>query len=209
MRPLALSFLSLLLTTLPAAAQKRAGATKEPTFPEAVEQAKKAFDGQEYGAAVSALQAAIRQVQKLQRTAVLEALPKPDGFTFTNEEPQGEEANPFAAGLAIMGMTVNRSYTKGEDKRIDVEVMANSPMVGMMSMMLANAAVVKADGGEIVEYGKHKALLKKAGDDGHELTILMHDKHLVKATVRGMTADELLALFDQAAVDRLEKPLGK
>lgn len=205
MRLSAVSFFSLLLLAIPAAAQKRAAAAKEPTFPEAVEQAKKAFDGQDYAAAVSALQAALRQVQKLQRIAILEALPKPQGFAFTDEEPQGEEA---ALGVALLGLGVKRSYTKGEDKSLDVEVMANSPMVAMMSMMLANPAIVKADGGEIVEYGKHKALLKKAGD-GQELTILMHDKHLVKATVRGMTVDELLAVFDQAAVDRLEKPLGK
>ena len=195
------------LLALPSAAQKRAAATKEPTFPEAVEQAKKSFDAQEYGAAVTALQAAIRAVQKLQRTAILTALPKPEGFTIRDEEPPKDDpaSNPFAM---TMGMVVLRHYDKGDGKSINLEVMANSPMAPMLAMMFANPSIVKADGGEIVEHGKHKALLKKNGDTGQELTILLFDKHVVKATAESMTAEELLAVFDQAAVDRVEKALG-
>jgi hypothetical protein len=111
--------------------------------------------------------------------------------------------------MAALGMTVNRHYRKGDDKSIDIEVTANSPMVQMMTMVLANPAVVKADGGELVEYGVHKALLKKAGDSGQELTVVMHDKHIIKATCQGLTADELLAVVNQACIDRMEKPLGK
>ena len=194
------------LLALPGAAQKRAAAAKEATFPEAVEQAKKSFDAQEYGAAVTALQAAIRAVQKLQRTAILTALPKPEGFTVRDEEPPKDDAsNPFAM---TMGMVVLRHYDKGDGKSINVEIMANSPMAAMLAMMFANPSIVKADGGEIVEYGKHKALLKKNGETGQELTILLFDKHVVKATAESMTAEELLGVFDQAAVDRVEKALG-
>ncbi|HLQ37978.1 MAG TPA: hypothetical protein VK348_09260 [Planctomycetota bacterium] len=201
--------LLLALLAVPAAAQKRAAAVKEPTFPEALELAKKAFDGKEYGSAVSALQAAIRELQKLQRTAILAAMPKPAGFTFKDEERNDEAANPFAGGMSVLGLTVDRHYTKGDDKHIDIEVMANSPMVQMMAVMFSNPALVKADGGEIVEYGVHKAILKKNGDNGNELTILMYDKHVIKATSGGITVEELLAVIDQAMVDRMEKQLGK
>jgi hypothetical protein len=208
MRSVPFTFLLATVLAAPGLAQKRSGPAKEPTFGEAVETARKAFDAQEHGAAVSALQAAIRAVQKLQRKAILEALPKPEGFTF-EDQAQDETANPFAAGMAALGLTVQRRYQKGDDKSIDVEVTANSPMVQMLTMMIANPAVIKADGGELVEYGVHKAVLKKSGDSGHELTIVMHDKHIVKATCQGLSADELLAVVDQACVDRMEKPLGK
>lgn len=193
---------------VPCLAQKRTAATKEPSFAEAVEQAKKAFDSKEYGAAISALQAAIRAAQKLQRVAILAALPQPEGFTVEDEAVQDTDGLPFAASMAVMGSVLTRHYRQGDSKRIDVEVMANSPMVPMLTMMIANPALVKADGGEIVEYGKHKALLKPSGDSGHELTILLFDKHVVKATCQDMTVDALFAVFDQAAVDRLEKALG-
>lgn len=208
MQPRLVTLLVATLLTVPAFAQKRAAATKEPTFPEALEQAKTAFDGKEYGAAISALQVAIRAAQKLQRMAILAALPQPEGFTIRDEEVQDNEGLPFAASMAAMGLSVSRHYEKGDGKHIDSEVLANSPMVPMLAMMFANPAMVKADGGEIVEYGKHKALLKKNGDSSHELTILLFDKHVVKATSRQLTAEELLVVFDQATVDRLEKALG-
>lgn len=207
MKSMLSGILAAVVLAVPVLAQKRAAATKEATFPEAVEQARKAFDSKEYGAAISALQAAIRAAQKLQRVAILAALPTPDGFAVRDEEVKDDAGLPFVATMAALGLNVTRHYEKG-DTRIEVEVTANSPMVSMMSMMLANPSLVKADGGEIVEYGKHKALLKKNGDSGHELTILMFDKHVVKVTCEAMSADDLLVVFDQAAVDRLEQALG-
>ena len=81
-------------------------------------------------------------------------------------------------------------------------------MAAMLAMMFANPAILKSEGGEIVEYGRHKAVLKKNGDTGQELTILLFDKHVVKATANGMTPEEVLAVVDQAMVDRVEKALG-
>lgn len=209
MRTLPLCLFTLSLLALPATAQRRTAPKKELSFTDAVAAAQKAFEAQDYGSAVSALQAAIKAVQKLQRVSILAALPKPDGFTVQDEQPEEEAANPFAAGMALMGMTVKRSYEKGDDKHIECEIMASSPAVSMMSMIFSNPALITADGGELVEYGQHKAMLKKQGDDGQELQILLNNKHLVKVTTRGLSADELLAVFDQACVDRLDKALGK
>jgi hypothetical protein len=208
MRTVPLTFLLSILLAVPAVAQKRAAAKKDLSFADAVVAAQKAFDAQDYGSAISALQAAMKAVQKLQRVTILAALPKPAGFEIKDEEAPDEATNPFAAGMAALGMTMNRHY-QNADKRIDVEIMANSPLVSMMSMMFANPAMVTADGGELIEYGTHKAILKKSGDNGHELTILVYGKHIVKATTNGVSSDELLAVFDQACVDRLDKALGK
>jgi len=187
-------------------AQERSGPKKNPTFPEAIDAAKKAVDAEKLGAAIVALQAAIRDLQKKQRVMILAALPKPDGWKV--EDPAPDEQGADLAGLFGAGSSVQRHYRKG-DQSIDVEVTANSPLMQMMAMMFSNPALVQADGGEIVKYGAHKAILKKAGDNGQELSILMHDTHLIKATSQGVTADDLLKVFDQACVDRLEKPLGK
>jgi len=194
------------LLTVPAFAQKRSAPAAEPTFPEATEKAKKAFDNKEYGAAVTALQAAIRAVQKLQRVAILEALPKATGFEVRDDEARNDDPT-MGAAAAFLGLQVTRHYTKGEQS-LDVEVSANAPMAAMLAMMFANPAILKSEGGEVVEYGRHKAVLKKNGDTGQELTILLFDKHVVKATANGMTAEEVLAIVDQAMVDRVEKALG-
>lgn len=191
----------------PAFGQQRSAPKKDPTFPEAVEQAKKAADAEQYGAAIAALHEAIAALQKKQRVAILASLPKPDGWTVKDDEPNDAD-NPFAAGMALVGMNLTRRY-RNNDKSLTVEITANSPMMQMMSMMFNNPALLKADGGEIVQYGAHKAILKKNGDSGSELQILMHDKHLIKVTSQGISDDDLLKIFDQAFVDRMEKPLGK
>ena len=193
----------LFAVATPVLAQERA--KKAPTFPEAVDQAKRAADGERFGAAIAALQAAIRDLQKKQRAAVLAGLPRPDGWEIQDEEAnEGNDA--FAAGL---GTSVTRHYRKGDDKSINVEVTANSPMLQVLGTLVNNPALVTAQGGEVVKYGEHKAILNKSGDSGQELQIMMHDAHLIKATAQGISADELLKIFDQAFVDRMEKPLGK
>lgn len=203
-QPLPLLLVALL--AVPAVAQTRSAPKKDPTFPEAVEQAKQAVADEKYGSAVSSLQAAIRAVQKAQRAAILAGLPKPEGFEIEDEEPS--DSTDAWAGVAAFGMTVQRHY-RADDKSIDVEVMANTPAVQMISMMFANPAIIESDGGEVVQYGQHKAVLKKTDEASYELQILMHDKHLVKVTSHGLTDEELLKTFDQAFVDRMEKPLGK
>lgn len=206
LRP-ALTLLLTLLCAVPALAQRRSGTKAEPTFPEAVEAARKAADAADYGAAIAALQAAIRDLQKKQRAAVVAALPRPDGWEIQDDAPP--DANDMVmAGVAMVGMTLQRHYSKGE-QRIDVEVTANSPFVGMLASLFQNPEIVKAEGGELVEYGPHKAMLKKNGDTGWELQLVMHGKHLIKVSAEGITDEALLKFFDQACVDRLEKPLGK
>lgn len=195
--------LLLLLTSLPA--QKRAAPKQEQTFPEVIKAATAAFDAKEFGAAVTALQEALRLAQQQQRLALVAALPKPAGWEFEDEKNEAAD-NPMLRGLAAFGSTVTRRYTKG-DKSLSIEIMANSPVAQMITMMFNNPAMLQAQGGEVVEYGAHKALLKKEGDS-HEMQLLMHGKHLV--TVKTDATDkELFAIVDQKAVDALDKQLGK
>lgn len=200
------SILLAALCTLPAVAQQRAGAKKVLTFAEALELAKKNVEADKLGAAISALQEAIRDLQKKQRQQVLDALPKPEGWTFEDERVDPQAAEIF--GAQALGSSINRSYSNG-DKQLRFEVMANSPLVGMLNVMFSNPTILKAQGGEVVTYGAHKAILQKSGEDGHELQLMMHDVHLIKVTANGIDADALLKIVDQAMVDRLEKPLGK
>lgn len=196
---------SLLISTQ---AQERSGPKKPPAFAEAIETAKKAVEAEKLGAAIAALQAAVTDLQKKQRVAILAALPKPDGWQ-VEDQAVDEQAESFTAGMLGGAYAATRQYRQGE-KSMRVEVTANSPLLQMgLAMVFNNPALIEADGGELVKYGQHKAILKKAGDNGQELTILMHDAHLIKVTSEGIKADDLLKVFDQACIDRLEKPLGR
>jgi len=195
---------SLLISTQ---AQERSGPKKPQTFAEAIETAKKAVEADKLGAAIAALQAAVADLQKKQRAAILAALPKPDGWQV--EDQAVDEQAELTAGMLGGAYAATRHYRQGE-KSMHVEVTANSPLLQMgLAMVFNNPALIEADGGELVKYGQHKAILKKAGDNGQELTILMHDAHLIKVTSEGIKADDLLKVFDQACIDRLEKPLSR
>ena len=88
-------------------AQERSGPKKNPTFPEAIDAAKKAVDAEKLGAAIAALQAAIRDLQKKQRAMILAALPKPDGWQV--EDPAADEQGAdLAAGHFSGGFSFQR-----------------------------------------------------------------------------------------------------
>src|SRR5262245_5605391 len=196
---------SLLVSTL---AQERSGSKKPPAFAEAVENAKKAVEADKLGVAIAALQAALADLQKKQRAAILAALPKPDGWQ-VEDQAVDEQAESLTAGMLGGAYGASRHYRQG-DKSMQVEVTANSPLLQVgLAAVFNNPALITADGGELVKYGQHKAILKKSGDNGQELTILMHNAHLIRITSEGIKADDLLRVFDQACIDRLEKPLGK
>jgi hypothetical protein len=207
MRHLTAVLFAVALCVPPSIAQERSAPKKAPGFAEAVENAKKAAEAEKIGAAIAALQAAIRDLQKKQRAQVLEAMPKPAGWE-VQDDAVDESTEAISAGLAAMGASTARTYRKG-DHSIRVEVTANSPLMQMVAVMFQNPTLIEANGGELVKYGTHKAILKKSGDNGQELQLLMHDQHLVKVDAQGVSADDLLKIFDQAFVDRLEKPLGK
>lgn len=207
MRTALTTFALLFAAVTPSLAQERSAPKKPLTFAEAIEAAKKAAEADKLGAAIAALQAAIKDLQKKQRVAILAALPKPDGWQI--EDPAvDEQAEALGVGLLGGGFSATRNYQKG-DLSMSVEITANSPLIQMMTMMFTNPTLIQAEGGELVKYGQHKAILKKSGDNGQELTILMHETHLIKVTTTGVGADDLLKVFDQACIDRLEKPLGK
>ena len=208
MRRATLSFFLASLVLPAARAQTPAAPAREPSFTEAVEAATRAFTAGEHASAVASLQAAILVVQKLQRAAIVAALPRPAGFVCEDVQPKTDATDPFAAGIATLGFTVERRCRKGDKVRLDLEVSSNSPMVEMYASLFAAPDKVKASGGEILALGRHKAVLKEA--DGHvDLTVVVNGRHIVKVDSDGMKRDEVLALVDAAFVDRIEKPLGR
>jgi hypothetical protein len=201
-------FLAVTLSTsfllFPLAAQKRSQ-PKEMTFPEATAAAAKAYESQDYGAAVSALQEALKLAHKKQREMIVAALAAPEGWEA--EGGNETEDNPFAA-MAGLGAAVERTFRNG-DKTVRIQVMANSPMVQMLAGVFSNPVLLQAQGAEAIEYGTHKAMLKKEEGGRCELQLLMHGKHVITVNSEGVGDEELLKIVDQKLVDRLEKPLGK
>ena len=88
-----------------------------------------------------------------------------------------------------------------------VTVTADSPLIAMFSMMIGNPAMIPA-GSELIKYGRHNAILEtRKNDQGFKLQIVI-DSSLIDVDARGLTDEQLLRMFDQAAVDRVAAALG-
>ncbi len=141
---------------------------------------------------------------------VLAALPAaPAGYEIVQDERSKQNAqNPMAAAMmASVGQVIERRYqSKEKGDRIDVTLTVDSPLAQMFAMWVQNPAMLGEEA-ELVRYGEHTAILKKEGA-GWNLQILLGET-LVEVKSRKATDDELLALFDQAAIDRLDAALSK
>lgn len=110
---------------------------------------------------------------------------------FLPDAPEGwtrEINTEMNAGLAMMGGGTGAEATyAGDGKRMTITIMADNPMVGAMSGMIANAAMY---GARVERVGREKFMIK----DG-EMTGLVANRFLVKAN--GGTPEEMIALVER------------
>jgi len=112
-----------------------------------------------------------------------------------------EESSTQAMGAAMFGggVTVERSYTKG-DSRVTVQFLTDSPMLQGMMMMLTNPVIATADGGKLEKIKGQKALVKyNTGAKQGEITLVVVNKILVLVEGRNVSKADLTGYA--AAVD--------
>ncbi len=202
-----LALLALSSATL--ALQERAAKPKAKDFGALVTEAKTAFEGQRYGAAVTGLRDALALASKAHRKAIFGAYPAaPAGWTL--EPPAEEDEVPAAlAGLAALGGSqVQGSYSGPNGASLGLTVMIDSPMAQMITMWASNPALL-GDDAEVVKYGAHRAVLRtREKGSSYELQLLVGDD-IVQVDLQGADDDLLFRVLDQAAVDRLALALAQ
>jgi len=169
-------------TLIAAAALTLAGA-QAPMADEITEALESAIAAHEEGDTQYAIEELdyARQLLQAQKTdALVEFLPAaPQGWT-------REVNTEMNAGLAMMGGGTGAEATyQGTGQSITVTIMADNPMVGAMSGMISNAAML---GAKVERVGREKFMVK----DG-EINGLVDKRILVKAT--GGTVEDMLALL--------------
>ncbi|MEM7519202.1 MAG: hypothetical protein AAF368_20035, partial [Planctomycetota bacterium] len=115
-------------------------------------------------------------------------------------------ASAMLGGLA--GTMTTQRYKEIEGRaNINVQVAANSPMVATLGMMFGNP-MMRGENTELIEYDGAKALLKTNGKN-LDLQILIGEKHLCQVTCNGLNDDQLIAMFNQAAVTKISNALSR
>ena len=211
MKKLALVLIPLLaLPLFASAAQKRVKQKTAMDFPTVIENVQSAWKAGEYGRCSALLREATALCMVERSRAILRVLPPaPEGYEIIVDRSMEQMANnPMMSAMAAsVGNVVSQEYRGPEN--IKVQVTADSPLVGMLGMWIANPAMLE-EGSELIEYGSHKAVLKTTrGGQGRELLILINGAHTCQVNYRGTNEDFLFELFDQRRVDALARVLGQ
>ena len=209
-RRLALTLVPLLAVLAVAAAPQERAAKKTPAdFGKTLDSAKKAWSASDYGACMASLKEALSLVSIKRVEVILASLPAaPEGYEIAPDKSTDQmRANQMLGAMAAaVGNIVSRDY-RGPH-RLRVTVTADSPMVQMLNMWIANPALLDQNS-EMITYGSHKAVLKKtSGGKQRELMIVLYGKHVAQIDFASDDEDFLFAMWDQAAIDRLAAALG-
>jgi len=128
-----------------------------------------------YSDAVDSLNYAGQLIQQKKSSGLEAFLPKPlKGWT-------AEAATSQAASSAMLGggITAERSYSKGNSS-IEIQIMADSPMLQGVMMMMSNPMFATADGGKLERIGKQKAIVKfDPSTKNGELQIVVANRFMV------------------------------
>jgi hypothetical protein len=149
-----------------------------------MDEALKFYKEGKFTEAVDSLNFAEQLIQQ-KKSAGLEAF-LPEALSgWTAEAPTSS-----AAGNAMMGggISAERSYAKG-DASIKVNIVADSPLLQGVMMMMSNPMFATSDGGKVERIGGQKAVVKYvAADKNGDVKIVVANRFLV--TVEGSEVTE-------------------
>ncbi len=164
-----------------------------------------AYNGGELRQAVQELQYAIAQIQELLNSQYTRLMPEPlAGWT-------ADEAEAQSAGMAMMGggTQVSRQYRKeGAGGSVQVQLMADSPFLQAMSMMLSNPMMMQSDPStKLYRLGKYRGMIKhQKNSERWEISLMVANRILVQATGEGLEskapAEAYLKAVDLQAVEK-------
>lgn len=144
-----------------------------------MDEAMKFYKEGKFTEAVESLNFAEQLIQQKKSAGLEGFLPKPlDGWT-------AEDATNTAASSAMMGggISAERSYNKG-DSAVTVQIVADSPLLQGVMMMMGNPMIATSDGGKVERLAGQKAVVKYTpADKAGEIKIVVANRFLV--TVEG------------------------
>lgn len=141
----------------------------------------------QYSEAVSSLNFAEQLIQQKKSTGLEAFLPEPlKGW-------EAEAATSQAASSAMLGggISAERQYNKGGSS-IHIQIMADSPMLQGVMMMMSNPMFAASDGGKMERIDKQKAIVKYDPNNKEgEIQIVVANRFMVTIEGDGVSETEL------------------
>lgn len=192
-------------------AQKREKDKAPRSFTEMVNAAGRNWEATNYGRCVEDLKQALNLAVEKRSEKIVESLPAaPEGYEKEPIKKDTKQNNALASAMlgGLAGTMTTQRYKEIEGRaNINVQVAANSPMVATLGMMFGNP-MMRGENTELIEYDGAKALLKTNGKN-LDLQILIAEKHYCQVTCNGLNDDQLIAMFNQAAVTKISNALSR
>ncbi len=146
-----MKLLSLALSSFFAATLPSSGDEIQSAIDEGIE----AYGNEQYSQAASQFELAAQLLREMSGASIAKALPAaPEGWT-TDSEPDVQ-----AVGASIMGgmTSASQTYSK-DDSHVSIRILSDSPMVGQISMLINNPAMVRQMGQKVIKAGDAKGVL--------------------------------------------------
>jgi len=165
--------------------------------------ARAAYERGELQTSVQGLQFVIAAIQEKVNQSLLKLLPEPlPGWT-------AEDAQATVGGMAsmIVGTSLSRHYQREDGASLEISLMANSPLLPMMTFMMSNPLMVQSDpDSRIYTYAGHQGIiLQKHDPNGWEISLMGAGNLLIRISGTGIQktdAEAYLKALDLNAVKK-------
>ena len=135
-----------------------------------LETAKSAYQSGDLVSAKEKLTEAITLLDNILGEKILSLLPGKMG-----DVPALNDKDEIVTNTGIVGLFVERTYQKGEDVVLELNITDDSPLVATTNLMLSNpvmSLVTSQSGDKVVKIGSYKGMLQKEEDtDDYELLV--------------------------------------
>ena len=165
------------------------------------------YDSGDLRKAVQTLQFAVASIQEKINLDLLKLLPEPlDGWRA--DEPQAQ-----SAGMAAMitGTSLTRRYFRDDGAEVEISIMADSPLMPMMTMMLSNPMMMQTNPNmRIYNHNGQRGMIQhEKNSDSWEISLLVANKILVKVDGSGLKDQESVEAYLNAIdMDAMTKAFG-
>jgi hypothetical protein len=195
-RPLALAL----------AAALAASTAQADEITDQLDAARGAYESGDLRGAVDTLNFTVAAIQEKINQSLLKLLPEPIAGW------QADPAQSEGGGLASMitGTTLSRRYFRDDGGEVTLRLMANSPMLPMLTMFLSSPFMMQADPAtKPFSVKGQRGMIKQEGDGGIEATLMIGNTILVQAQGYGSADQQAITAFLEALdLDAITRAFG-
>ncbi|MBK1701645.1 hypothetical protein [Thiococcus pfennigii] len=171
---------------------------------EQLDAARSSYDAGDLRGAVQALQFAVTKIQEQMTGKLWQLLPEPLAG-WQADEPQSQSAGLLSA---IAGTNLSRRYYNDDGAEIEIAIMADSPMLGMMGMMFSSPYMMQATPGTTAfTHQGYRGIAEHAKGSGDwDMKLMVGTRVYLNLTGSGLADDKPLKAYleamDLAAIEK-------